>query len=119
MFSYSGNPKLGGDVEKVRFLIGDTNSKDPLLQDEEIEYLIETEGSVNKAAIAAAEAIAAQSAKLVNETAGKTSKSYSDRAKAFIELAKRLRRRLALSAAPYSGGLDKGPAFTRDMMKNV
>lgn len=39
-FTYSGNPETS-TLDAVRFMIGDTNPCDPLLQDEEINYLIE------------------------------------------------------------------------------
>ena len=38
-FTYSGNPETS-TLDAVRFMIGDTNPCDPLLQDEEINYLI-------------------------------------------------------------------------------
>ena len=38
-FTYNGNP-AASPLEEVRFLVGDTDSTRPLLQDEEIEYVI-------------------------------------------------------------------------------
>lgn len=43
-FSYNNNPS-GNKVDECRFLIGDTDSSKPILQDEEITYLIDTYGS--------------------------------------------------------------------------
>lgn len=43
-FSYSNNPS-GSKLDECRFLIGDTDSSQPILQDEEITYLINTYGS--------------------------------------------------------------------------
>ena len=43
-FSYSGDPALGG-IDECRFLLGDTDAANPILQDEEIEYLISEAGS--------------------------------------------------------------------------
>ena len=58
-FSYSGDPSKSS-TDTVRFLVQDTNSKDVLLQDEEIAFLVNEEGSVEQAAMRAAETIAAQ-----------------------------------------------------------
>ena len=42
-FSYSGDPSKS-PVDAARFLLGDTNSDEPILYDEEIKYLIDTYG---------------------------------------------------------------------------
>ena len=42
-FTYNGNP-AESDVASARFLIGDTDSSRPIMQDEEIQYLITTYG---------------------------------------------------------------------------
>lgn len=43
-FTYNGNPGEN-EVASARFLIGDTDSTKPIMQDEEIQYLIDTYGS--------------------------------------------------------------------------
>lgn len=43
-FSYSGDP-TSSDLDECRFLLGDTDSENPILQDEEIAYLISDAGS--------------------------------------------------------------------------
>lgn len=43
-FSYSGNP-ADSTLDECRFLLGDTNEAEPILQDEEIEYIIDQAGS--------------------------------------------------------------------------
>ena len=43
-WSYSGNPK-DSPIDDVRFLVGDTNKNEPILQDEEIQYLIDEYGA--------------------------------------------------------------------------
>ena len=42
-FSYSGDPR-STPLDAARFLIGDTNSKAPIMQDEEILYIIDLYG---------------------------------------------------------------------------
>lgn len=40
-FSYSGDPSASA-LDEARFLIGDTDSDAPIMQDEEIQYIIDT-----------------------------------------------------------------------------
>lgn len=42
-WTYSGNPK-DSLRDECRFLIGDTNEKNPIMQDEEIDYIISEVG---------------------------------------------------------------------------
>ena len=42
-WTYSGNPSTS-KLDECRFLIGDTDIQQPIMQNEEIEYLIETYG---------------------------------------------------------------------------
>lgn len=42
-WTYSGDPS-SSELDECRFLIGDTNSAEPIMQDEEIQYLIDTYG---------------------------------------------------------------------------
>ena len=43
-FSYSGNP-AESEIDRLRFLIMDTDSNHPLFSDEELQYLIDTYGN--------------------------------------------------------------------------
>ena len=43
-WTYSGNP-ANSQVDECRFLLGDTNESAPIMQDEEIQYIIDTYGS--------------------------------------------------------------------------
>lgn len=40
-FSYSGDPSAS-QLDEARFLIGDTDENSPIMQDEEIQYIINT-----------------------------------------------------------------------------
>lgn len=42
-WSYSGNPD-SSKLDECRFLLGDTNEKQPIMQDEEIQYIITQSG---------------------------------------------------------------------------
>lgn len=43
-FTYSGDPS-NSDLDAARFLIGDTDKEAPIMQDEEIMYIINTHGN--------------------------------------------------------------------------
>lgn len=40
-WTYSGDPKAS-DIDRCRFIIGDTVEVNPIMQDEEIQYLVDT-----------------------------------------------------------------------------
>ncbi len=126
-FSYSGNPS-SSDRDQVRFLIADTNSAAPILQDEEIDYLLATETSVARAALAAAEEVLSRFARQVDKTVGPTQISASQRHAQYKDTVARLRKNLRKGAMPYAGGIsvsDKQsgeadpdrvqPAFSRNL----
>jgi hypothetical protein len=127
-FSYSGNPQ-SNDKDKVRFLVGDTDANSPLLQNEEIDYLISSESNIIMAAVAGCLAIAAHFSRLTDESVGDVSKSYGQRAEHYRDLAKSLRQRNAeMSVCPYAGGISVSekqnnaadtdrvsPSFTREL----
>ena len=47
-FSYSGDPS-NIVLDEARFLIGDTDENEPIMQDEEIKYIIDTYGTASDA----------------------------------------------------------------------
>jgi hypothetical protein len=98
-WNYSHNPSNSAKDE-VRFLIGDTNERDPLLHDEEILYLLKlyNQYPLNSAA-RGCEMIIAKFSRLADETVGSVSKS-------FRALMLDLRLRIGLEGAkPYAGGI--------------
>lgn len=103
-WSYSGNPKSSARDE-LRFLIGDTDTCDQLLQDEELTYLLDQTGSALSAAIRAAENLAAKFSRMVDESVGRISIKLSQRAEQYRALAADLRRRATTEASPYAGGI--------------
>lgn len=131
-WTYSGNPN-GSDRDAVRFLIGDTDNDDPLLQDEEIAYILTLETNVNMAAAKACRAIAATFArKATRKNVGDLSIDYSMRQQNYLDLAKKLESDAAIVLArPYCGGISQSdkdnrnadtdrvtPAFTKNQMDN-
>lgn len=130
-WTYSGDPSATARDE-VRFLTGDTDTTDQLVTDEEIAYAIAQEANNRGAAVRVARAVAAKFARRSDMSVGDLSYSYSQRAKAYYELADKLELDAALySAMPYAGGItisgketvendsDRAPpAFKRGGMDN-
>lgn len=131
MQTYSGNPN-SSPKDQVRFLIGDTDSSEFLLNDAEITWVISQYNSPMNAAIRCCETIIAKFSRLANERVGQVSIDYSQKAKGYRDMLRDLRSRLAMEdAVPYAGGIsvsDKQtqvmntdrvrPDFSKHMMEN-
>mgnify|MGYP001553039507 CR=1 FL=1 len=103
--AYSGDPS-SSETDEVRFLIGDTDTSNEILTDAEIDYTINDKGSVSAAAVACAEAIAAQYAKKADKSVGDLKISYSKLYDTYIKLANRLKQKASLKLGkPYAGGI--------------
>ena len=111
---------------QTRLLIGDPTSTFPLLQDEEIDYfLTENSDSVLAAAIDCCEAIAAEFSKEADTKNGALSVKASERAKAYLVMAEKLRLRLSSYSDIFVGGatwsdvneLDGDPSLVQPSFK--
>lgn len=78
------------DTDKIRLMIGDTDSADWLLSDDEVDYFIDATSDLNVAAAAAAEAIAAKFARGYNFTTDGQSFNRSERVEHYMQLARNL-----------------------------
>ena len=116
---------------QVRFLVGDTDSSDQLITDEEVDYAITEEGSTRSAAAMVADALAAEFARKADKQVGQLRIDLSQKAEAYAALAIRLRARSASLALPTMGGISISrketveadtdrvePAFFTGMMSN-
>lgn len=107
-WTYSGDPATD-DKDAVRFLVGDTDTDDQLISDEEITYLLNEHGGVMLAAIGAAEQLAYKFAREVTHSSDGLSYSASDLHKHYLAVADRLkqvhRRMRSKGARPYAGGI--------------
>lgn len=132
MWSYSGDP-ANSPSDTVRFLIGDTEKNDQLLQDAEIKYLLNLYGGAPlNAAIRACEMIIGKFSRLADETAGQVRINFSQKAKGYRAMLTDLRMRIAIDdMTPICGGISIGdkiatsqdqdrvkPEFTKHMMEN-
>ena len=126
-WSYSGDPGAS-DLDEVRFLIGDTDTTDQQLSDEEITYLLTSAGSVKAAALEAARSLWAKYSRMVDQKTGDIDIKYSQRKDAYAALIRQLQ--LGMLPVPYAGGISEDdkqvdeadsdvvqPAFTRGMME--
>jgi len=92
-WSYSGDPSTS-PKDEVRCLIGDTTEDDPLLQDEEIAYLLDQRGGFAlAAAVSACEGIVAKLSREADLSSGATSISASQRRAHYASLLTQLQRR--------------------------
>lgn len=113
-WTYSGNPASSA-LDAIRFLIGDTDTNDQLLSNEEIAWL-NTEASgtstgtnaLYDAAYRSCLAIAASLARLADKSIGDLSVQLSQKAAGYRATAtemKALSYRKGLVPTPYAGGI--------------
>lgn len=95
MWNYSGDPGAS-PIDEVHFLAGDTNSADPLLQDEEINLLLALypkplDRPAYLAAAAACDAIAAKFARKMNGAVGPLSNQAEQQYLHYVQMAQQYR----------------------------
>jgi len=97
------------DRDWVRIRIGDTDTDDQLLSDEEIASLLTDEGSKELAAAVAAESLAAKFArKAASKSVGDLRLTYGEMSARYERLAGRLRSSYAVRrASPIAGGISR------------
>ena len=111
-FSYSGDPSSSA-LDEIRFLVGDVDSTDALLQNEEIAYAIASWDPIHKSNIftasVVASMIAAKFAREVTVSADGVSIQMSELQQKFQTLASDLREQYHLlsgaAGAPDVGGI--------------
>lgn len=131
-WSYSEDPSTS-TLDAIRFLVGDTDISDPLVQDEEINYAYGLYADVNLASAYVLMALASKFSRVTNVRVGAVSESGSDIAKAFRARAEELDPGGVVTesgnlALPSFGGRSKSekdtlnsdtdavqPSFFRDM----
>lgn len=117
-WTYDSTALADNELYQVRFLIGDTNVNDPLLQDEEINFTLSEKDTVIAAAITCCERIAAAFARMVDHKLGPYSVSNSQKARHYTELAKKLTKQIAKYNVPAMSSDQAGSIFDKDMMQN-
>lgn len=122
--TWTYDPGLPTDRDWVRLKIGDTDTADQILSDEEIDALLEDASSKEWAARDAVDAILSRFARSVDRSMGDLSVSLSSKFDHFEKLAVKLeaqaKRRSALSGIPLyepaSGADPRDPIFGVGMM---
>lgn len=118
-WSYSGNPSASSK-DAVRYMIGDTNTNNQLLSDEEIAYEL-TRSNVYGAAALACNAIVAKLSRLVDTYLDRDIRANMSQAvRNYQTLAKNLefKARLAV-AAPYCGGIGVADKETKELDESM
>ena len=110
--SWTYDPTLATDLDKVRFNVGDTDTNVQQISDEEITALLASEGSVINASIRILGNFISKYSLRANETVGRISVQYSG---IVDNLRKSLDNLSAQNASIYCGGLTKsGKAVYQD-----
>jgi len=130
-WSYGGNP-VPGSLDEIRFLIGDTDSTNQLIQDGEVKYVMAQTSSSQECAAQCCEAVAAKLTGKADMSIGNVRVSFSQQAKSYMTLAVQLRAKVSLMIMPYAGGMSQGEKdaaasntdavksiFSRGMMRGV
>lgn len=101
--TWSYDIESGEDKDVVRLLIGDTNTNDQEMSDEEIAYFLTQETDVYLAAARAARALQSKYSRMVDVRVESVSKSYSQRATGYAALAEDLIRQAGTTSIPSPG----------------
>ena len=119
-WSYSGDPSSSAK-DAVRFLIGDTDTCDQLLQDAEIQYLLNFyQQAPMNTAIRACEAIMTKFSRQANESVGQVKIDFNQKYKAYRDMQRELQRRLATEdMVPYAGGISVSDIKTKEADSDV
>lgn len=111
-WSYSGDPTSSA-LDALRFHIGDTESATPLLSNEEINYVLANNASLNRQLAACFETIGRKLLQRPNFALDKWREDRHEVAKSFLEQAKELRKKSAAQGI-YAGGISKTDKETRE-----
>jgi len=114
-WTYSGDPS-DSTRDAVRFLIGDTDTTDQLITDEEVDYLVELHGTLSRASSEAARSIAAKFARLMNRSIGGLSADFSQKYRHYMELAESLiTAEEAFPVSPFISGYRRDAKEAREL----
>jgi len=104
-WTYGGDPS-DNDRDEVRFLVGDVDTADQQITDEEIAYAVANEANNLYAAARIALTLASKFARKANLQVGDLRKSFRDLQANYLDLAQRLRIEGAKSGTvAYAGGI--------------
>lgn len=94
-WTYSGNP-ANNQIDECRFLLGDTNESEPIMQDEEIQYIIDMyEGNKNQVLYQLFSRAATIFARDIKRSLGPQSEDPTERLKYFKEKAEEYKSKIS------------------------
>ena len=114
-WTYTLDP-ANNPIDEVRLLIGDTDVNDQLLQDEELQYYIDSYGSGVNAAIPAVKGILALFARFADERTGEVEVKFHQRVDSYKTLLDDLEDQLLTGSVPipFAGGISKADKDSRN-----
>lgn len=118
-FKYSGDPSKS-ELDAARFLIGDTNEGAPIMQDEEIKYIMDTYGGgklTNNSSYQLFNRAATLFARDIKRSLGPQSEDPTDRLNFFKEQAEYYRN-LVAAGGVSSAACAYPKIFRKGMMSN-
>lgn len=106
-FTYNPADLLTSQMMQVRLMIADNNSGDPLLQDEEINFILTLRSALYGACAIACAQIAAKYSRDADSVQGETRTLYSTRSRAFAARVAYFEEQATIfgGAEPYAGGI--------------
>lgn len=117
-FTYSGDPSAS-KLDAVRFALGDTDASQPLLQDEEINYLISMyPNDSGLMAAAFRQAATCLGIKAVKRTLGPQTEDPTARLNYYKEMAIKYEKSLLYSGVPPLPDYSQEKVFDKNMMVN-
>lgn len=105
-WTYGGDPSAN-DRDEIRFLVGDTDTSDQLVTDEEIAWAVADQGNNKLAASIVCKALASKFARDVDVRVGRSAEDASQRYKQYEALAKRYKLEGQRLAGPRFGGVSQ------------
>jgi hypothetical protein len=114
-WSYDPTKLATSPKDRMRFEIGDVDQNDPLLQDEEILFALDTTNSFAYAKVKCAEALANRYAHEATTKTGPLAYELGQRAELWAKKLAQYKSEAAGTGAPTATNLDKAPSFTKGM----
>ena len=113
-WSYSGDP-ANSTNDAVRFLIGDTDTNDQLISNEEIAYIVTQQGSVNRSASECCRAIAAKFARNMSRSIGALQADFAAKHRQYLAMADSLlTKEETAPVSPFISGYEKDKKQARE-----
>lgn len=105
-WTYNASLLNTSSLMQVRLLVGDTNTADQQLQDEEINYFVTQEGSAQAGAVSAARALYAKYSRKATKQVGDLKIDAEKIAQHYLDLLTELQSKsTSVNAIPTAGGI--------------